>query len=126
MSTAPQFEAAPVAPQDAIPDRLAREHKSYLVEYGIRTDDYSFVFHFFPPLDVKKFDPAFKIAARLERAIPACFDLRKIMANEVLEATRSAEDDITPSYCVIVRGLGSSLDPWPLVNRFFEEIEAPL
>jgi hypothetical protein len=125
MTTA-EFDSAPVVPQDAIPERLAKEHDNYLVMYGIRTDDAAFVFHFFPPLDRKEFEPRYGMAARLERAIPKCFDVRRIQANEVLETMRADKDDITPSYCIIVHGLGASPDPWPLVNRFFEELEPPL
>ena len=127
MSINEEFFAAPSkGVRDAITNRLAKETKNYLVEYGVRTDDMAMVFHFFPPMSASRWDARYKMEKRLEIAMPACFDTTKIQANEVLSTMRSTPDDLTPSYCIIVRGLGSSLDPWPLVNRFFEKIDSAL
>jgi len=97
-----------------IPEPLAKDTADYLVEYGIRVDDAAMVFHFFPAKDAKDWKESYHMPDRLEHAIQACFDTTKVRANYVSELK---------SFCIIVYGLGAGPDPWPLVERFFSEIE---
>ena len=97
-----------------IPDLLAKDSKHYLVEYGSRVDDGAMVFHFFSGKDDPGWDASYRMDKRLEHAIRACFNTATVSADY--------SDDVQ-SFCVIVHGLGAALDPWPLVERFFSEIE---
>lgn len=112
--------------RDAIPNRQAKQTPNYVVEYGSREDDGSMIFHFYPPgtdwseyppKSIGTWPPAFKMDHRLERAIAMTFDVKFVKATFTEEMA---------SFCIIVRGLGRSPDPWPLVNRFFERIDGPL
>ena len=143
MITLDQFQSQVSAIQLAVPDLRAKDHADYIAEYGVRTDDQAMVFHFFPkksllalsrmtdeqlkaryPADrlalmekTKDWDNSFGMDKRLERAIPKCFKTENVSADYADEMS---------SFCIIVGGLGASADPWPLVNRFFSEIDAPL
>jgi len=112
--------------RDAVADRQVKQTPNYFVEYGVREDDGSMIFHFYPPnTDWSEYPPkkigswptAYQMADRLERAMPIVFDVQFIKARYTEELA---------SFCIIVRGLGRSPDPWPLVNRFFSLIDAPL
>ncbi len=100
----------------AIPALLAKQTADYEVEYGIREDDGAIVFHFYAP-GRGEWDPAWDATARLERALPMCFDTSKLHAEYI---------SIVHSYCIIVKDLGFSPDPWPLVERFLSEVERGL
>lgn len=120
-------EAAPATGMtDAIPDRLAKQTPNYDVEYGVRADDMAMIFHFYPPgTDWSSYPPKkfgtwpqkYAMDQRLERALPESFDVAFVKAVFTEESQ---------SFCIIVKGLGHSPDPWTLVNRFFERIDAPL
>jgi hypothetical protein len=99
-----------------IPHPLARDTKDYLVEYGVRLDDQAFVFHFFSPKDRETWDPSAKMDERLKRAIDKCFRVQDVTAGFAPEMD---------SFYIIVGGLGASLDPWPLVDRFFRAVDDP-
>lgn len=107
--------------REAIPDRLGKITSFYSVEYGIRYDDGAVVFQFFPAdrdaESVGRWDPHYKMDKRLERAIPLHFRVERVKAVFTEELN---------SFCVIVGGLGLSPDPWPLVEKFFAAIDAPL
>lgn len=103
--------------QAHVPNPLALESRHFLVEYGIRADDQAMVFHFFSPRNADTWDADYKMDERLKRAIDANFDTRKVSAGFVSEMD---------SFYVIVGGLGSSPDPWPLVARFLRDVELPL
>lgn len=108
--------------KDAIPDRMAKQTADYDVVYGIRADDQAMIFHFFPPGSdppnkLGSWRDAYRIHDRLEAAIPKAFDVRFVKATYTSELR---------SFCIIVRGLGRSMDPWHFVHRFFEAIDAPL
>lgn len=110
---------------DAIPERLAKQHQEYIAVYGIRADDQAMVFHFYPPgtdfaaqpQKIGTWGQEWRMDERLERAIPHAFKV------EFVKAVYTAE---MKSFCIIVRGLGHSPDPWFFVHRFFEKIDAPL
>lgn len=97
-----------------IPELLAKDTPNYLVEYGVRVDDAAMVFHFFSPKDATDWDESYAMTRRLEHAIKSCFDVAKVRAEYISDMR---------SFCIIVRDLGAALDPWPLVERFFSEIE---
>lgn len=143
MITFDEFEKQVSSIRRAIPDLLAKDSAQYIAEYGVRSDDQAMVFHFFPKkslmelhkindeqararytvpqleklTETKDWDKSYGMDKRLERAIPKCFKVENVSADYADEMS---------SFCVIVGGLGASLDPWPLVNRFFAEIDAPL
>ena len=100
-----------------IPNPLAMEAEGFLVEYGVRIDDQAMVFHFFSPKDAATWDEKYRMDARLKRAIDSNFDTRKITCGYVREMD---------SFYVIVGGLGSGPDPWPLAERFLRDVESPL
>lgn len=108
--------------QDAIPNRMAKQTKNYDVQYGVREDDKAMVFHFFPPgsdppKKIAAWNEAYKMNERLERALPATFDVSSVTATYTEEMR---------SFCIIVGGLGRSMDPWHYVHRFFAKIDEPL
>lgn len=112
--------------RDAIGNRQAKQTPHYVAEYGVRDDDGAMIFHFYPPgTDWSEYPPtslgewpaAYKMDHRLERAMGIVFDVRFVKATYTEEMA---------SFCIIVKGLGKSPDPWPLVNRFFDRIDAPL
>jgi hypothetical protein len=111
---------------DAIPERLAKQTPNYDVEYGIREDDKAMIFHFYPPgTDWSKYPPEelgkwaddYRMHERLEAALPRCFKV------DFVKAVFTAE---TQSFCIIVKGLGRSPDPFFYVHRFFEMIDSGL
>lgn len=119
-----EFAGAPVegsSLREALPNRLARVTTYYVAEYGVRYDDGAVVFQFFPPDRTKdsngSWDPSFKMPERLEKAMPQCFRLENLKAVFTEELN---------SFCIIVKNLGVSPDPWPIVERFFSVIDAPL
>jgi len=112
---AKDISAASLLPH--IPNPLAMDTPNFLVEYGVRIDDQAVVFHFFSAKDRSTWDPEYRMDERLRRAIDANFDTRKITCGF------AAEMD---SFYVIVGGLGAGPDPWPLVERFLSDVQAPL
>ncbi len=100
-----------------IPAPLALDTASFLVEYGIRADDSAMVFHFFSPKGENEWSPAYRMDARLKRAIDGNFDPKKVSCGYAREMD---------SFYVIVGGLGDGPDPWTLVERFFCDLDAPL
>jgi hypothetical protein len=100
-----------------IPNPLALDTPNFLVEYGVRADDQAFVFHFFSAMDKSEWDPAYKMDVRLRRGIDKNFDTTKVTCGFAVEVD---------SFYVIVGGLGAGPDPWPLVNRFLSDVQAPL
>lgn len=125
MSDFENFEASPVTGlTDAIPNRMALRTDLYDVEYGIRMDDKSFIFHFYPPnTDWSEYPPKHvgkwadpnAMTERLELAIRETFDV------QFVKGSYTAENQ---SFCIIVKGLGASPDPWFLAHRFFQKIDS--
>lgn len=100
-----------------IPAPLALDTATFMVEYGIRSDDSAVVFHFFSPKEVNEWSDDYHMDIRLKRAIDKNFDVTKVSCGYAKEMD---------SFYVIVGGLGDGPDPWTLVERFFRDVDAPL
>ena len=100
-----------------IPNPLAMDTPNFLVEYGIRVDDQAVVFHFFSAKNRTSWDPEYKMDVRLQRGVDRNFDTTKVTCGFAVEMD---------SFYVIVGGLGAGPDPWPLVERFLFDVQAPL
>lgn len=97
--------------QVAVPEPLARTTGDYTVEYGIRSDDRAMVFHFFPAGD----DWVPDAGNIMKKGIDAAFNVSKVSADFAAELN---------SFCIIVGELGASLDPWGVVQKFFDALDA--
>lgn len=104
--------------REHIPELLARDTPLYLVEYGIRIDDGALVFHFFPPKEEADWPPNNRMNKRLEHALDSLVDVKTVAVADYIQELRS--------FCIILRGLGHSPDPWIFVERFFAKIDEPL
>ena len=119
-------ETAVDALRDAIPDRMAKDTSNFFVEYGVREDDMAMVLHFYRSkehalailegghVQGTLWDDDYAVTHRLERGIEKHFDVNQVAATY---------DEKLDNFCIIIAGLGKSMDPWPLVEAFISGID---
>jgi len=108
----------PMGVEAVIPDPKAEARLHYVANYGRRITDGALVFHLFPPLtdagSIGEWGEDSTITQRLERAIPATFDVDRVTAGY---------EETMDSFYVICGGYGDVPDMRLLIKRFLDAID---
>jgi hypothetical protein len=97
----------------AIPDARTRTAPLYMAEYGIRTDDSAGVIHVF----------ANEPDSKKHGALRDSLDTGLLDTLGSFEHTAEFIPDLN-SYCIIIPGLGRTLAPDHVFDRFFKAVDA--